>query len=172
MPLTLRTFALESAAMVGGLVATGILLRRLTGDDPPEDRAIRSLQESFGHSPDDGAQPRTERSVGARVGPDDGPQPRTDSSAPAGASGVVVEERAAADHPAPAGTGGVVAGREAELVDGLTHGLSWYSGVPQTIANGAAWCGVTWLATRDWRQSIAPGAALALETACFVGSAA
>lgn len=59
-----------------------------------------------------------------------------------------------------------------EPLDRVTRPLSWYSGVPQTIANGALWCGVTWLLTRDRRAALAPGAALALETACFVGSAA
>lgn len=58
------------------------------------------------------------------------------------------------------------------LLDRVTASLSWYSGVPQTIANGAFWCGVTWWLTRDSRSAIAPGAVLALETACFVGSAA
>jgi membrane-associated phospholipid phosphatase len=57
-------------------------------------------------------------------------------------------------------------------LDRVTHALSWYSGVPQTIANGAFWCGVTWWLTRDRRVALAPGAALALETACFVASAA
>lgn len=59
-----------------------------------------------------------------------------------------------------------------ELLDRVTAPFSWYSGVPQTIANGAFWCAVTWWLTRDWRSAVAPGAALALETACFVGSAA
>lgn len=59
-----------------------------------------------------------------------------------------------------------------ELLDRVTRPLSWYSGVPQTIANGAFWCGATWLLTRDLRSAAAPAAALALETACFVGSAA
>ena len=58
-----------------------------------------------------------------------------------------------------------------ELLDRLTAPLSWYAGVPQAIANGALWCGVAWWLTRDWRSAAAPGAALALETACFVGSA-
>jgi membrane-associated phospholipid phosphatase len=62
------------------------------------------------------------------------------------------------------------AGREP--IDRLTGPLSWYSGVPQTIANGAIWCGVTWLLTRERRSAIAPAAALALETTCFVASAA
>lgn len=59
-----------------------------------------------------------------------------------------------------------------EVIDRVTEPLSWYSGVPQTIANGALWCGVTWLLTRDRRSAIAPAAVLALETACFVASAA
>jgi membrane-associated phospholipid phosphatase len=59
-----------------------------------------------------------------------------------------------------------------EVLDRVTAPLSWYSGVPQTIANGAIWCGVAWWLTRDRRSAAAPGAALALETACFVGSAA
>jgi hypothetical protein len=53
-----------------------------------------------------------------------------------------------------------------ESIDRVTEPLSWYSGVPQTIANGALWCGVTWLLTRDRRSAVA------LETACFVASAA
>ncbi len=57
-------------------------------------------------------------------------------------------------------------------VDRVTGALSWYSGVPQTIANGALWAALTWLFTRDRRSAVAPAAALALETACFVGSAA
>ena len=59
-----------------------------------------------------------------------------------------------------------------EPIDQVTKPLSWYSGVPQTIANGAIWCGVTWLLTRDRRSAVAPAAVLALETACFVASAA
>ena len=59
-----------------------------------------------------------------------------------------------------------------EPLDRVTEPLSWYSGVPQTIANGALWCGVTWLLTRDRRSAAAPAAVLALETACFVASAA
>jgi membrane-associated phospholipid phosphatase len=57
-------------------------------------------------------------------------------------------------------------------IDRVTEPLSWYSSVPQTIANGALWCGVTWLSTRDRRSAVAPAAVLALETACFVASAA
>ena len=59
-----------------------------------------------------------------------------------------------------------------DSIDRITVALSWYSGVPQTIANGALWCGVTWLLTRDRRSAVAPAAVLALETACFVASAA
>jgi len=59
-----------------------------------------------------------------------------------------------------------------EPVDRVTQPLSWYSGVAQTIANGALWCGVTWLLTRNRRSAVAPAAALAIETACFVASAA
>ena len=57
-------------------------------------------------------------------------------------------------------------------IDRVTAPLSWYSGVPQTIANGAIWCGITWFLTRDRRSPVAPAAVLALETACFVASAA
>ncbi|MFB9959499.1 phosphatase PAP2 family protein [Agromyces bracchium] len=57
-------------------------------------------------------------------------------------------------------------------LDRITAPLSWYSGVPQTIANGAVWCAVTWVLTRNPRAAVAPAAALALETACFVASAA
>ena len=78
-------------------------------------------------------------------------------------------------HPPDAGDAGS-ATRPADpvgrAIDRLTGPLSWYSGVPQTIANGAVWCGVTWLLTRDRRSAIAPAAVLALETACFVASAA
>lgn len=59
-----------------------------------------------------------------------------------------------------------------ELLDRVTAPLSWYSGVAQTIANGAFWCGMTWWLTRDRRSAAAPVAALALETACFTASAA
>ncbi|MBW9109737.1 phosphatase PAP2 family protein [Microbacterium trichothecenolyticum] len=58
-----------------------------------------------------------------------------------------------------------------ERIDRVTEPLSWYSGVPQTIANGAIWCGITWLLTRDRRAAVAPAVVLALETACFVASA-
>lgn len=59
-----------------------------------------------------------------------------------------------------------------EPIDRITEPLSWYSGVVQTIANGAIWCGVTWLSTRNRRSALAPAAVLAIETACFVASAA
>jgi membrane-associated phospholipid phosphatase len=59
-----------------------------------------------------------------------------------------------------------------EPLDRVTAPLSWYSGVPQTIASGALWSGVVWFSTRDRRSAVAPAAALALETACFVASAA
>lgn len=59
-----------------------------------------------------------------------------------------------------------------EPIDRVTEPLSWYSGVPQTVVNGAIWCGITWLSTRDRRSAAAPAAALALETACFVASGA
>ncbi|WP_194397148.1 phosphatase PAP2 family protein [Microbacterium atlanticum] len=59
-----------------------------------------------------------------------------------------------------------------EPIDRVTAPLSWYSGVPQTIANGAVWCGVSWFLTRNRRAAVAPAAALALETACFVAAAA
>ncbi|WP_353826901.1 phosphatase PAP2 family protein [Agromyces sp. SYSU T0242] len=74
--------------------------------------------------------------------------------------------RAGDDPPA-----GPAAGRGG-AVDRVTGPLSWYSGVPQTVANGALWCGVAWLLTREGRSALAPGAALALETACFTASAA
>ncbi|NYE21526.1 phosphatase PAP2 family protein [Microbacterium immunditiarum] len=58
------------------------------------------------------------------------------------------------------------------LIDRVTWPLSWYSGVEQTVANGAIWCGITWLLTRDRRAAIAPAAALTLETGIFLASAA
>ncbi|GAA1925454.1 hypothetical protein GCM10009775_17110 [Microbacterium aoyamense] len=57
-----------------------------------------------------------------------------------------------------------------EPVDRITAPLSWYSGVPQTVANGAIWCAITWLLTRDRRSAVAPAMALALETVCFTAS--
>ncbi|WP_438853357.1 phosphatase PAP2 family protein [Agromyces sp. M3QZ16-3] len=57
-------------------------------------------------------------------------------------------------------------------LDRFTAPVSWYSGVPQTIVNGALWWVVTWVLTRNPRAAVAPVAALALETACFVGAAA
>ncbi|WP_460772059.1 phosphatase PAP2 family protein [Microbacterium sp. GXF7504] len=70
------------------------------------------------------------------------------------------------------GTVGDASRPRREPVDRVTAPLSWYSGVPQTIANGAIWCGVTWVLTRRPRSAIAPAAALALETACFTCAAA
>jgi membrane-associated phospholipid phosphatase len=80
--------------------------------------------------------------------------------------------QAALGHPPHDDDAQVDAPEPRELLDRVTGLLSWYSGVPQTIANGAFWCAVTWWLTRDRRSAVAPGAALALETACFVGSAA
>lgn len=74
------------------------------------------------------------------------------------------------DPAAPAGPGGSPGPREP--VDRVTAPLSWYSGVPQTIANAAIWCGFAWALTHDRRSAVAPAAALALETACFVAAAA
>ncbi|WP_345802861.1 phosphatase PAP2 family protein [Microbacterium sp. AZCO] len=74
-------------------------------------------------------------------------------------------------HPADGG-GRVGPTGSREAMDRVTEPLSWYSGVPQTVANGAIWCGVTFLLTRDRRSAAAPAAALALETACFVAAAA
>ncbi|GAB2853274.1 phosphatase PAP2 family protein [Microbacterium insulae] len=75
------------------------------------------------------------------------------------------------EEPAPALDAAAPA-RTREPIDRVTAPLSWYSGVPQTIAAGATWCAVTWLLTRDRRSAVAPGVALAIETACFVASAA
>lgn len=121
MPL-LREVILPALGAIAVLAATGRALRVVGGDDPREDRGIRSLQQRFGHRPDEGD--------------------AVDSTT------------------------------RRELIDQVTEPLSWYSGVPQTIANGAVWCGVTWVATRDRRAATAPAAALALETACFVAAAA
>ncbi|WP_344737095.1 phosphatase PAP2 family protein [Microbacterium awajiense] len=76
------------------------------------------------------------------------------------------------DGDAVGATASAQSGEPREMLDVLTAPLSWYSGVPQTIANGAIWCGATWLLTRDRRSAIAPATALALETTCFVASAA
>jgi membrane-associated phospholipid phosphatase len=116
MPI-LRGVVLPALGAIAILTGAGRALRLVGGDDPREDRAVRALQERFGHRPDQGD---------AAAGP----------------------------------------------IDRVTKPLSWYSGVPQTIANGAIWCAVTWLSTRDRRSAIAPAVALALETACFVSSAA
>ncbi len=127
MPL-LRAVVLPGLAAIAVLAAAGRAMRLLGGDDPREDRAVRALQDAFGHRPDDGD---------AAVATDQG-----DPTRPRGS------------------------------IDRVTAPLSWYSGVPQTIANGALWCGITLLLTRDLRAAVAPAAALALETACFVASAA
>ncbi|MEI5584406.1 MULTISPECIES: phosphatase PAP2 family protein [unclassified Agromyces] len=123
MPGILRPFVLPGLGAIVVLAAAGRAVRRIGGDDPREDRAVRALQAALGHPPHD----------------DDAP---------------------------------VDPAERRELLDRVTGPLSWYSGVPQTIANGAFWCAVTgWLA-RDRRSAVAPVAALALETACFLGSAA
>ena len=127
MPL-LRVVVLPVLGAIAVLAAAGRAMRLLDHDDPREDRAVRALQDAFGHRPDDG-----------------GNAVATDPADPIGPR---------------------------ESIDRVTEPLSWYSGVPQTIANGALWCGVTWLLTRDRRSAVAPVAALALETACFVASAA
>jgi membrane-associated phospholipid phosphatase len=124
----LRAVGLPGVGVIAVLAAAGRAMRLLGGDDPREDRAVRALQDAFGHRPDD-------------------------------ADAAVATDLAAAT-------------RTRESIDRITKPLSWYSGVPQTIANGALWCGVTWLLTRDRRSAVAPAAALALETACFVASAA
>jgi hypothetical protein len=127
MPL-LRDVVLPGVGAIAVFAAAGRAMRLLGGDDPREDRAMRALQDAFGHWSDDG----------------DAAVP-TEPAEPAGPR---------------------------ESIDRVTEQLSWYSGVPQTIANGALWCGVTWLLTRDRRSTVAPAAALALETVCFVASAA
>ncbi|MCD2444233.1 phosphatase PAP2 family protein [Agromyces sp. SYSU K20354] len=127
MPL-LRAVVLPALGAIAMFAAAGRAMRLLGGDDPREDRALRALQNAFGHRPADG----------------DVAVP-TDPTDPTGLR---------------------------EPIDRITQPLSWYSGVPQTIANGAIWCGVTWLLTRDRRSAVAPAAVLALETACFVASAA
>ncbi len=103
----LRAVVLPGLGAIAVLTTAGRAMRLLGGDDPHEDRAVRALQESFGHRPDDGD---------ATVATD-----------PAGPTG------------------------PRESIDWVTKPLSWYSGVLQTIANGATWCGVTWLLTRDQR---------------------
>ncbi|WP_374976471.1 phosphatase PAP2 family protein [Microbacterium trichothecenolyticum] len=127
MPL-LRAVVVPGLGAIALLAAAGRAMRLLGGDDPREDRAVRALQNAFGHRPDDG-------DAAVATGTADPTGPR-------------------------------------EPIDRVTAPLSWYSGVPQTIANGAIWCGVTWLLTRDRRSAVAPAAVLALETACFVASAA
>lgn len=127
MPL-LRAVILPGLGAIALLAGTGRAMRLLWGDDPREDRAVRALQEAFGHGSEDG-----------------------DAGVPANAARPTLPR---------------------EPIDRVTAPLSWYSGVPQTVVNGAIWCAVTWLLTRDLRSAAAPGAALALETACFVASAA
>jgi membrane-associated phospholipid phosphatase len=124
----LRAVVLPGLGAIAVLAAAGRAMRLFGGDDPREDRAVRALQNAFGH----------------RLA-DDEAAVATDPADP-------TEAR--------------------EPIDRVTAPLSWYSGVPQTVANGAIWCGVTWLLTRDLRSAAAPAAALALETACFVASAA
>ena len=133
MPL-LRAVVLPGLGAIAVLAAAGRAIRLLGGDDPREDRAVRALQDAFGHRPDHGD---------AAVATD--PADPADPADPTGPR---------------------------KPIDRVTAPLSWYSGVPQTIANGAIWCGATWLLTRDRRSAIAPAAVLALETACFVASAA
>jgi membrane-associated phospholipid phosphatase len=127
MPPSLRAVVLPALGAIAVLAAVGRAIRLLGSDDPREDRAVRALQDAFGHPPEDGDAVATD--------PGDPPGPR-------------------------------------ESIDRVTEPLSWYSGVPQTIANGALWCGATWLLTRNRRSALAPAAVLALETACFVASAA
>ncbi|MFH8253234.1 phosphatase PAP2 family protein [Microbacterium sp. B2969] len=127
MPL-LRAVVIQGLGAIAVLAAAGRGMRLLGGDDPYEDRAVRALQDRFGHRPGDG-------------------------------------DTAVATEPAnPTGP--------REPIDRVTEALSWCSGVPQTIANAAIWCGVTWLLTRDRRSAVAPAAVLALETSCFLASAA
>jgi hypothetical protein len=128
MPL-LRAVVLPALGAIAVLAAAGRVIRILGGDDPPEDRAVRAFQVTFGHRSSDGED--------------------------------------AAAQPAPDGLPG-----RREALDLITGPLSWYSGVPQTIANAAIWCGVAWAVTRDRRSTLAPAAVLALETACFMASAA
>lgn len=124
----LRAVGLPMLGVIAALAAAGRAIRLFTGDEPPEDRAVRALQSAFNHPPDSD---------------EDGS--RTDSAQP-------ISRR--------------------EPIDRITAPLSWYSGVPQTVANGAIWCALTWVLTRDRRSAISPAAVLALETACFVASAA
>ena len=53
MPL-LRAVVLPTLGAVAVLAAAGCAVRLIGGDDPREDRAVRALQEAFGHRPDDG----------------------------------------------------------------------------------------------------------------------
>ena len=127
MPL-FRAVVLPGLGAIAVFAAAGRVMRLLGGDDPREDRAVRALQDAFGHRPAAG-------DVAVGTDPADATAPR-------------------------------------EPIDRITEPLSWYSGVPQTITSGAVWCAVTWWLTRDRRSAVAPAAALALETACFVASAA
>lgn len=120
---SLRNVVVPGLAAVALLAAVGRTIRAIGGEDPCEDRAVRSLQHAFGHRPD------------AAGAPSDPAAPR-------------------------------------DPIDRVTAPLSWYSGIPQTIANAALWCGVTWLSTRNARAAVAPVAVLALETASFVASTA
>lgn len=125
----LRAVVLPGLGAITALAVAGRALRLFGGDDPREDRAVRALQDAFGHRPEDG------------------------------------DAVAVVTHPASPT-------ESREPIDRVTQPLSWYSGVPQTIANGAIWCGVTWMLTRRRHSAVAPAAVLALETACFVASAA
>ena len=53
MPL-LRAVVLPGLGAIAVLAAAGRAMRLLGGDDPREDRAVRALQDAFGHRPDDG----------------------------------------------------------------------------------------------------------------------
>jgi hypothetical protein len=116
MPL-LRAVVLPGLGAIAVMTAAGRAIRLLGGDDPREDRAVRALQDAFGHRPDDG-------DTAVATNPADPTGPR-------------------------------------RPIDQVTEPLSWYSDVPQTIANGAIWCGITWLLTRDRRSAVAPAAVLA-----------
>ena len=92
MPL-LRAVVLPGLGAIAVLAAAGRAIRLLGGDDPREDRAVRALQDAFGHAPDEG-------DAAVATNPADPTGPR-------------------------------------EPIDRITEPLSWYSDVPQTIANGA-----------------------------------
>ena len=53
MPL-LRAVVLPGLGVIAVLAAAGRAMRLLGGDDPREDRAVRALQDAFGHRSDDG----------------------------------------------------------------------------------------------------------------------